>query len=59
MAKAGLDIGQADHLVSEALYISDPDGNGLEIYRDRPRSEWNWDGATVRMASDPSICALS
>src|SRR6266542_4444054 len=30
MANAGLDIGQADHLVSEALYISDPDGNGLE-----------------------------
>jgi len=53
MVKAGLDIGQADHLVSEALYISDPDGNGLEIYRDRPRSEWAWDGGTVRMASDP------
>ncbi len=53
MAEAGLDIGQSDHLVSEALYISDPDGNGLEIYRDRPRSEWTWDGKTVRMALDP------
>ena len=53
MAKAGLDIGQADHLVSEALYISDPDGNGLEIYRDRPREEWRWAGGTVAMASDP------
>jgi catechol 2,3-dioxygenase len=53
MARAGLDIGQADHLVSEALYISDPDGNGLEIYRDRPRSEWAWDNGTVRMAVDP------
>jgi catechol 2,3-dioxygenase len=53
MADAGLDIGQADHLVSEALYISDPDGNGLEIYRDRPRNEWTWDGNTVRMAVDP------
>ncbi|QLQ08723.1 MAG: hypothetical protein HZY76_02210 [Anaerolineae bacterium] len=29
--------GAADHLVSEAIYLADPDGNGLEIYRDRPR----------------------
>ena len=45
--------GQGDHLVSEALYISDPDGNGIEIYRDRPRSEWHWDNGQVRMAADP------
>ncbi|HEU4785477.1 MAG TPA: VOC family protein [Ktedonobacterales bacterium] len=45
--------GQGDHLVSEALYISDPDGNGIEIYRDRPRSEWHWDDGQVRMAVDP------
>lgn len=45
--------GYADHLVSEALYLSDPDGNGLEIYRDRPRSEWQWQGRQVVMASDP------
>jgi catechol 2,3-dioxygenase len=32
--------GASDHLVSEALYLSDPDGNGIEIYRDRPRQEW-------------------
>lgn len=32
--------GASDHLVSEALYLSDPDGNGIEIYRDRPRAEW-------------------
>jgi catechol 2,3-dioxygenase len=32
--------GASDHLVSEALYLSDPDGNGIEVYRDRPRSEW-------------------
>jgi catechol 2,3-dioxygenase len=32
--------GGADHLVSEALYLDDPDGNGIEIYRDRPREEW-------------------
>jgi catechol 2,3-dioxygenase len=34
--------GQADHDVSEALYLTDPDGNGIEIYRDRPRDEWRW-----------------
>jgi catechol 2,3-dioxygenase len=45
--------GQGDHLVSEALYLSDPDGNGIEVYRDRPRTEWQWDGDTVRMASLP------
>jgi catechol 2,3-dioxygenase len=45
--------GYADHLVSEALYLSDPDGNGLEIYRDRARGEWQWRGGQVRMASDP------
>jgi catechol 2,3-dioxygenase len=35
--------GASDHLVSEALYLSDPDGNGIEIYRDRPRTEWRRD----------------
>jgi catechol 2,3-dioxygenase len=39
--------GAADHGVSEAIYFSDPDGNGIEIYRDRPREEWpqNPDGS--------------
>lgn len=51
---AGVHIGQADHLVSEALYISDPDGNGIEIYRDRPRQEWSYDAnGYVRMATEP------
>ncbi len=45
--------GYADHRVSEAFYLSDPDGNGLELYRDRPPSEWTWTGGQVRMASDP------
>lgn len=46
--------GQGDHLVSEALYITDPDGNNIEIYRDRPRSEWTYfDDGQVRMATDP------
>ncbi len=35
--------GAADHSVSEAVYLDDPDGNGLELYRDRPRSEWKYD----------------
>lgn len=45
--------GQGDHLVSEALYLVDPDGHGIEIYRDRPRSEWTYSGGFVRMATDP------
>jgi catechol 2,3-dioxygenase len=53
IAKAGVRLGASDHLVSEALYIWDHDNNGLEIYRDRPRSEWSWDGKAVRMATDP------
>jgi len=47
------EFGQGDHLVSEALYLRDPDGHGIEIYRDRPRSDWQWDGDKVRMASLP------
>lgn len=44
--------GASDHGVSEALYLSDPDGNGLEIYRDRPRSEWRMDGDQVAMVTE-------
>jgi catechol 2,3-dioxygenase len=46
--------GASDHLVSEALYLDDPDGNGIEIYRDRPRSEWTHDAdGQLRMATLP------
>jgi catechol 2,3-dioxygenase len=45
--------GAADHGVSEALYLADPDGNGIEIYRDRPRAEWPWVGGHLRMGADP------
>jgi catechol 2,3-dioxygenase len=46
--------GASDHLVSEALYLSDPDGNGIEIYRDRPREEWSFDdGGALEMATLP------
>jgi len=46
-------LGEADHLVSEAFYLSDPEGNGLELYRDRPREEWKWGNGSVVMATDP------
>ncbi len=36
--------GMSDHIVSEALYLADPEGNGIEIYRDRPRADWYQDG---------------
>jgi catechol 2,3-dioxygenase len=45
--------GYSDHLVSEALYLADPDDNGIEIYRDRPRSDWYDAQGRFRMASDP------
>ena len=45
--------GASDHLVSEALYLDDPDGNGIEIYRDRPRAEWPRPGGKIQMATDP------
>jgi len=45
--------GQGDHLVSEALYLEDPDGHGIEVYRDRPRDQWTWVDGQVRMATDP------
>lgn len=44
-------IGAADHLVSEAIYLNDPDGNGIEVYRDRPSSEWTWKNGLVEMAT--------
>lgn len=46
-------VGASDHLVSEAIYLSDPEGNGVEIYADRPREAWDWEAATVRMATEP------
>ncbi|MEK5067491.1 VOC family protein [Sporosarcina sp. FSL K6-1508] len=46
-------IGASDHLVSEALYLSDPDGNGIEIYTDRSPDLWSWDNGKVAMSTDP------
>jgi len=45
--------GASDHLVSEALYLDDPEGNGIEIYRDRPRAEWSRNGDELAMATLP------
>jgi catechol 2,3-dioxygenase len=43
--------GASNHLVSEALYLSDPDGNGIEIYRDRPREQWRHRDGVLEMAT--------
>lgn len=54
LIRSGIPIGQGDHLVSEALYISDPDNNGIEIYADRPRDQWKRDAnGDYVMATDP------
>lgn len=54
MASHQVPIGQGDHLVSEALYLNDPDGNGIEVYADRPRDTWQKDEhGEIRMATDP------
>jgi catechol 2,3-dioxygenase len=56
LADAGIGIeGASDHGVSEAIYLADPDGNGLELYWDRPRAEWPepQPGAKVEMFVRP------
>ena len=45
--------GASDHLVSEALYLADPEGNGIEIYRDRPREEWTRTGDGIQIDTLP------
>jgi catechol 2,3-dioxygenase len=44
--------GASDHLVSEAIYLDDPEGNGIEVYRDRLPNEWQWSGDRIKMATD-------
>ena len=56
LSAAGIRLdGASDHGVSEALYLHDPDGNGVELYRDRPREEWPMraDGEGVDMFTRP------
>lgn len=45
--------GFADHGVSEALYMADPDGNGVEVYTDRPRQEWPYRNGQLQMVTEP------
>lgn len=44
--------GASDHLVSEAIYLYDPEGNGIEIYRDRARAEWPTEDGAIKMATE-------
>jgi catechol 2,3-dioxygenase len=44
--------GASDHIVSEAIYLADPEGNGIEVYHDRTPQSWNWQDGTVEMATD-------
>ena len=55
VVEAGIPLdGAADHGVSEALYLTDPDGNGVELYRDRPEAEWPRDAdGTLAMTNAP------
>lgn len=46
-------VGMADHRVSEALYLSDPDGLGIEVYADRPRASWHHNGRELVMTTEP------
>ena len=63
LAAGGVRAGASDHRVSEALYLTDPDGLGIEVYADRPRSEWEWQGGELVMGTDPldleSVAAAS
>ena len=47
-----MNVGMADHAVSEALYLTDPDGLGIEVYADRPRSAWRYDGGQLYMTTE-------
>jgi len=53
LADIGARAGSSDHLVSEALYLQDPDGLGIEVYVDRPRTAWRRADRELLMATDP------
>lgn len=46
-------FGASDHGVSEAIYLNDPDGNGIEIYADKPDTDWKWIDGEIQMTTDP------
>ena len=53
IASLGIRLGAADHWVSEAIYLTDPDGLGIEVYADRPRDQWQVRGREIAMSTDP------
>ena len=53
LTASGVRAGAGDHLVSEAFYLTDPDGLGIEVYADRPRDTWRRSGRELMMATDP------
>lgn len=53
LSDIGVRAGASDHLVSEAMYLSDPDGLGIEVYADRPRESWRHEGRELSMATIP------
>jgi catechol 2,3-dioxygenase len=53
LGEIGAYAGMSDHFVSEAVYLTDPDGLGIEVYADRPRDAWKYDERQLRMATDP------
>jgi len=53
LAQTGVQVGMSDHAVSEAIYLTDPDGLGIEVYADRPRPTWQMDGRQIMMTTAP------
>jgi catechol 2,3-dioxygenase len=53
LGRLGVPVGMSDHLVSESVYLTDPDGLGIEVYADRPRGTWNTRGRELVMATEP------
>ena len=53
LSRVHVRAGTADHLVSESMYLNDPDGLGIEVYADRPRRTWQTRGREIAMAVDP------
>jgi catechol 2,3-dioxygenase len=53
VSSIGIATGMSNHHVSEAIYLTDPDGLGIEVYADRPRSEWSYRGRQLLMATEP------
>ena len=53
LGESDVPAGMSDHLVSEAIYLSDPDGLGIEVYADRPRDTWEYEGGQLVMATNP------